>query len=80
MIPIPTLPKELTDFAPEIGLILGSGLGFFADDRIKVLGRLAYEEIDGFPVSTVAGHAGQFVYGNLGSPPCALYARAFSLL
>jgi len=67
MIPIPTLPKELTDFAPEIGLILGSGLGFFADDRIKVLGRLAYEEIDGFPVSTVAGHAGQFVYGNLGS-------------
>ncbi len=62
---LPTLPKELTEFQPEIGLILGSGLGFFADDRIEVVGRLPYGEIDGFPVSTVPGHAGQFVYGTL---------------
>jgi purine-nucleoside phosphorylase len=63
---LPTLPKELTDFKPEIGLILGSGLGFFADDRIEVVGRLPYAQIEGFPVSTVPGHAGQFVYGMLG--------------
>lgn len=62
----PTLPQELIDFAPEVGLILGSGLGFFADDRIEVVGRLPYSEIEGFPVSTVVGHAGQFVYGMLG--------------
>jgi purine-nucleoside phosphorylase len=62
---LPELPAELTDFKPEIGLILGSGLGFFADDRIEVVGRLPYGEIDGFPVSTVPGHAGQFVYGYL---------------
>ena len=62
---LPTLPNELIDFKPEIGLILGSGLGFFADDRIEVVGRLPYGEIEGFPVSTVPGHAGQFVYGTL---------------
>lgn len=62
---LPPLPTELTDFKPEIGLILGSGLGFFADDRIEIVGRLPYCEIEGFPVSTVSGHAGQFVFGKL---------------
>ncbi|MDP4611915.1 MAG: purine-nucleoside phosphorylase [Opitutales bacterium] len=62
---LPELPAELTDFKPEVGLILGSGLGFFADDRIEVVGRLPYGEIEDFPVSTVPGHAGQFVYGHL---------------
>lgn len=62
---LPELPAELVDFKPEVGLILGSGLGFFADDRIEVVGRLPYHEIDDFPVSTVPGHAGQFVYGHL---------------
>ena len=62
---MPDLPAELTDFKPELGLILGSGLGFFADERIEVVGRLPYGEIDGFPVSTVPGHAGQFVWGHL---------------
>lgn len=59
------LRQELTEFQPEIGLILGSGLGFFADDRIEIAGRLPYGEIEGFPVSTVPGHAGRFVYGTL---------------
>jgi purine-nucleoside phosphorylase len=59
------IPEVIKSFQPEIGLILGSGLGFFADDRMEVLGRLPYHEIEGFPVSTVPGHAGQFVYGTL---------------
>lgn len=63
--PLPELPAALNAFKPEIGLILGSGLGFFADDRIEVEGRVPYETIEGFPVSTVPGHAGQFVYGTL---------------
>jgi purine-nucleoside phosphorylase len=62
---LPKIPQELTDFKPEIGLILGSGLGFFADDRIEVVGRLPYGDIEGFPVSTVPGHVGQFVYGTI---------------
>jgi len=60
-----TIPKQLKDFEPELGLILGSGLGFFADERIEVEGRLPYDTIKGFPVSTVPGHSGQFVYGYL---------------
>ena len=59
------IPSVLSEFEPEVGLILGSGLGFFADDRIEVVGRIPYGEIEGFPVSTVPGHAGQFVYGHL---------------
>ena len=42
---LPKLPTELTDFNPEIGLILGSGLGFFADDRIEIVGHLPYAKI-----------------------------------
>ncbi|NQY31765.1 MAG: purine-nucleoside phosphorylase [Coraliomargarita sp.] len=61
-----SLPEEIQAFQPEVGLVLGSGLGFFADDRIEVAGRVDYKAIDGFPVSTVPGHAGRFVYGMLG--------------
>lgn len=66
MMNLPVLPDAIVDFKPEIGLVLGSGLGFFADERIEVLGRLSYSEIEGFPVSTVPGHAGQFVWGHIG--------------
>jgi len=62
---LPELPKELLDFSPEIALVLGSGLGFFADEAIDIVGQLPYADIEGFPVSTVPGHAGRFVYGLL---------------
>lgn len=64
--PLPVLPEELSQFKPEVGLVLGSGLGFFADERVEVVGRIDYSSIDGFPVSTVEGHAGRFVYGTVG--------------
>jgi purine-nucleoside phosphorylase len=50
--------------APQIGLILGSGLGELADD-IQDAVRIPYESIPHFPVSTVEGHAGQLVTGRL---------------
>ncbi|MFC0188389.1 purine-nucleoside phosphorylase [Fictibacillus aquaticus] len=50
--------------APEIGLILGSGLGVLADE-IQSPTVIPYSEIPGFPVSTVEGHAGQLVIGEL---------------
>ena len=61
---LPKLPDCLANFCPEVGIVLGSGLGFFAES-LDVCGRLAYEQIPGFPTSTVPGHAGQFVYGKL---------------
>ncbi|MGM0445579.1 MAG: purine-nucleoside phosphorylase [Bacillota bacterium] len=51
------------DFKPDILLILGSGLGVLADE-ISDKKVLKYEDIPNFPVSTVEGHAGQFVFGN----------------
>lgn len=49
---------------PKIGLILGSGLGVLADE-IQNSVKIPYKEIPDFPVSTVAGHAGQLVLGQL---------------
>ncbi|EYE87450.1 purine nucleoside phosphorylase [Fervidicella metallireducens AeB] len=56
--------KSKINDIPEVGLILGSGLGSIADEvEEKVV--IKYSDIPNFPVSTVAGHAGQFVYGKL---------------
>lgn len=56
--------KEKISFQPEIGLILGSGLGVLADEIENPI-KIPYNEIPGFPVSTVEGHAGQLVIGTL---------------
>lgn len=60
--------KNKTNFIPEIALVLGSGLGDFASE-IKIAATLDYHEIEGFPVSTVAGHAGRYVFGHIGKVP-----------
>ena len=60
--------KKKVDFIPEIALILGSGLGDYADD-IKVEAELDYHELDGFPVSTVPGHQGKYIFGYVGEVP-----------
>lgn len=57
--------KAKVDFVPDIALILGSGLGDYAD-TIKQEAVLEYKDIEGFPVSTVAGHKGRFVFGYVG--------------
>ena len=58
--------KEKTNFTPEYGVILGSGLGSFTDD-IKIEFTLPYNEIPNFPVSTVQGHKGALVFGTIGA-------------
>ena len=63
--------KERISFQPEIALILGSGLGGFAE-KIEVKETLPYAEIPGFPVSTVAGHTGRFVFGYCDGVPVAV--------
>lgn len=54
------------DFEPEAGIVLGSGLGGFAD-RIDTLFSLSYADIPGFPRSTVAGHDGRLIFGRVGT-------------
>ena len=63
--------KERISFKPKIALILGSGLGGFSD-KIDVKETLAYADIPNFPVSTVAGHAGRFVFGYCDGVPVAV--------
>ncbi len=57
--------KSKIDFEPDVALVLGSGLGDFADG-IKTEAVLDYHDIEGFPVSTVQGHKGRFVFGYVG--------------
>jgi purine-nucleoside phosphorylase len=57
--------KETTNFTPEYGVILGSGLGSFTDD-IQIEFTLPYGEIPNFPISTVQGHKGALVFGTIG--------------
>jgi purine-nucleoside phosphorylase len=59
-----TYIQKQTDRTPEIGLILGSGLGDLANE-IENPTKIAYGDIPHFPVSTVEGHAGQLVIGEL---------------
>ena len=54
--------RSITDFEPEVALILGSGLGSYADG-IRTVCEIPYSDIPGFPVSTVQGHSGKFIFG-----------------
>lgn len=63
--------REKTDFKPEVALILGSGLGDYADG-IQIETTVDYTEIEGFPVSTVTGHKGRFVFGYVGNVPVVI--------
>lgn len=60
--------KAKIDFQPEIALILGSGLGDYGES-IQVEATLDYHEIEGFPVSTVPGHKGRFIFGYVNGVP-----------
>ena len=58
--------RAKTSTIPNVGLVLGSGLGSFTDSLIHTV-RIPYGEIPGFPVSTAIGHAGELVIGTLGA-------------
>ena len=64
-----------TDFTPEIGIVLGSGLSALAND-IEVVASFPYTELPNFPVSTVMGHGKELILGNLqGKKVVALTGR-----
>jgi len=60
-----------TRLRPKIGLVLGSGLGAFADELTDAA-RIPYSQIPNFPRSTAIGHAGQMVLGKAGGVPVAV--------
>jgi purine-nucleoside phosphorylase len=63
--------RDRTDIAPQVGIVLGSGLGDFADAVERGV-ELAYAELPGWPVSTAVGHAGTLVLGTFGGVPVAV--------
>ncbi len=63
--------RSKIDFVPEVALILGSGLGALADE-IDIAATLSYDEIEGFPKSTVPGHKGRFVFGYMDGVPVVI--------
>lgn len=60
-----SLIRKKAGFEPEIGIILGSGLGTLAES-IDIAASIDYKDIPGFPVSTVEGHRGRLIFGTLG--------------
>lgn len=59
---------DFRNFRPDVAIVLGSGLGDYAND-IEVVEEVDYHDIEGFPVSTVPGHAGKFIFGYVGDVP-----------
>ena len=60
--------EKIGDFKPRVALVLGTGLGGYGD-RVEQAKVVDYHEIEGFPVSTVVGHAGRFVFGYIAGIP-----------
>ncbi|MFA8449430.1 MAG: purine-nucleoside phosphorylase [Bacteroidales bacterium] len=56
--------KDQTNFEPEVGIVLGTGLGGLVEE-IEIEKTLEYTDIPNFPVSTVSGHKGCLLFGNL---------------
>ena len=65
--------ESRTELQPLTAVVLGSGLGAFADELTERT-EIPYSEIPGWPVSTAVGHAGKLILGNLGSQPVAVMA------
>ena len=63
--------RRKTAFQPETAVILGSGLGDYAE-QVQVEAVLDYHDIEGFPVSTVLGHKGRFVFGYIQNVPVVI--------
>ncbi|MEJ8304598.1 purine-nucleoside phosphorylase [Saccharibacillus sacchari] len=70
--------RSQTDLKPEIGLILGSGLGILAN-LIENAVSIAYEDIPHFPTSTVEGHEGELLLGTVQGRPVVMMKGRFHM-
>ena len=73
---IKVISKSANGFAPQVGLILGSGLGQFCEN-VEVVTTIDFDELPGFPVASVGGHAGKLLLGQVqGTNIAVLQGRA----
>ncbi|MCR5262596.1 MAG: purine-nucleoside phosphorylase [Clostridiales bacterium] len=63
--------RERCDLKPEVAIVLGSGLGPFADE-IDIVETMNFSDIEGFPVSTVSGHKGKLIFGYISGRPVVI--------
>ena len=63
--------RTKTDFIPEDAVVLGSGLGGYAK-KLQIVSEISYNDIEGFPVSTVQGHDGRFLFGYVADVPVVM--------
>jgi purine nucleotide phosphorylase len=68
---IEAIQVKAPGFRPKVAVLLGSGLGGFADD-VEAIATFAYADLPGFPEPTVRGHAGRLVLGHIGGLPVAV--------
>ena len=70
------ISKRVYPHIPEIGIVLGSGLGNFIDE-VEIEKEVSYDQIPNFPVSTVEGHKGKLIFGNLNGKKIVCMAGRF---
>jgi len=68
---IDAIAAKAPGFKPKVAVILGSGLGPFAEE-VKVVAAIPYGELPGFPSTTVSSHAGKLVLGHVGKTAVAV--------
>jgi len=68
--------KQYNEAGAKIGVVLGSGLGNFVEE-IEIAHEIPYEEIPHFPISTVEGHHGKLIFGNIGGKAIIAMAGRF---
>jgi inosine/guanosine/xanthosine phosphorylase family protein len=68
---IEAIASRAPGFTPRVAVILGSGLGGFADE-VKAVATISYADLPDFPQPTVGGHAGKLVLGHVGPTPVAV--------
>jgi purine-nucleoside phosphorylase len=70
--------RSRSDLAPQVAVVLGSGLAEFADSLSRTVA-ISYQEIPGFPQSTAEGHRGELLLGYLNDTPVAVMSGRFHL-
>jgi purine-nucleoside phosphorylase len=70
--------RERTDLVPEVGIVLGSGLGGLADD-LEAAVAIPFEALPGWPAATAPGHAGRLLLGRLGGRTVVMLQGRFHL-
>jgi inosine/guanosine/xanthosine phosphorylase family protein len=70
--------REFTPLVPEVGIVLGSGLGGLADDLADAVA-IPFADLPGWPAATAPGHAGRLLLGTLGGKPVVMLQGRFHL-